>query len=76
MNVLENNVDMIVVGPEDPLVNGIYDEFNNDARTAHIPVISTSKQGAALEGSKDFAKGFMERHGIPTANIAHSTAQI
>ena len=65
--VLENNVDMIVVGPEDPLVNGIYDEFNNDARTAHIPVIGPSKQGAALEGSKDFAKGFMERHGIPTA---------
>lgn len=58
---------MVVVGPEDPLVKGIYDEFKNDARTANIPVIGPSKQGAVLEGSKDFAKGFMERHNIPTA---------
>lgn len=67
---LDNHIDMIVVGPEDPLVNGIYDNFKNDARTASIPVIGPSKQGAVLEGSKDFAKGFMERHNIPTAAYA------
>ncbi len=60
-------VDMVVVGPEDPLVKGIYDEFRADARTAAIPVIGPSKAGAVLEGSKDFAKGFMQRHNIPTA---------
>ena len=65
--VVENSIDMVVVGPEDPLVNGIYDEFNNDSRVANVPVIGPSKQGAMLEGSKDFAKGFMQRHGIPTA---------
>ncbi len=64
---LQNGIDMIVVGPEDPLVKGIYDEFKNDERTAGIPVIGPSKQGAVLEGSKDFAKSFMARHGIPTA---------
>lgn len=64
---VENGINMVVVGPEDPLVKGIYDEFKNDARTADIPVIGPSKQGAVLEGSKDFAKGFMERHNIPTA---------
>lgn len=64
---LENHVDMVVVGPEDPLVKGIYDEFKNDTLTAHIPVIGPSKSGALLEGSKDFAKGFMQRHHIPTA---------
>ena len=64
---VDNNVDMVVVGPEDPLVKGIYDEFKNDARTASIPVIGPSKQGAVLEGSKDFAKAFMLRHDIPTA---------
>ena len=63
----ENNVDMVVVGPEDPLVNGIYDAFKSDERTNSIPVIGPSKQGAVLEGSKDFAKAFMVRHGIPTA---------
>lgn len=62
-----NNVDMVVVGPEDPLVKGIYDDFRNDARTSSIAVIGPSKAGAVLEGSKDFAKGFMQRHGIPTA---------
>ena len=62
-----NGVDMVVVGPEDPLVKGIYDDFKNDQRTAGIPVIGPSKQGAQLEGSKDFAKGFMQRHNIPTA---------
>ena len=64
---VEKDINMVVVGPEDPLVKGIYDEFKNDARTANIPVIGPSKQGAVLEGSKDFAKGFMERHNIPTA---------
>ena len=64
---LENKVDMVVVGPEDPLVNGIYDAFKTDGRTNGIPVIGPSKQGAVLEGSKDFAKTFMARHNIPTA---------
>ncbi len=64
---VDNNIHMVVVGPEDPLVNGIYDEFGSDARTAHIPVIGPSKAGAQLEGSKDFAKEFMRRHQIPTA---------
>ncbi len=64
---LDNNVDMVVVGPEDPLVKGIYDDFKADARTKDIPVIGPSKQGAVLEGSKDFAKEFMQRHNIPTA---------
>ena len=63
----ENAIDMVVVGPEDPLVKGIYDAFKADARTANIPVIGPSKAGAQLEGSKDFAKGFMKRHHIPTA---------
>ncbi len=65
--VLDNAIDMVVVGPEDPLVKGIYDEFKSDARTVQIPVIGPSKAGAVLEGSKDFAKGFMQRHQIPTA---------
>lgn len=64
---LSHHVDMVVVGPEDPLVNGIYDAFRDDARTAAIPVIGPSKAGAMLEGSKDFAKAFMKRHHIPTA---------
>lgn len=64
---VEKNVNMVVVGPEDPLVKGIYDDFKNDERTAAIPVIGPSKAGAVLEGSKDFAKGFMQRHNIPTA---------
>ena len=65
--VLDNNVKMVVVGPEDPLVKGIYDDFKSDARTKAIPVIGPSKAGAVLEGSKDFAKSFMKRHNIPTA---------
>lgn len=65
--VLQNDIDMMVVGPEDPLVRGIYDEFKADERTARIPVIGPSKAGAVLEGSKDFAKRFMQRHNIPTA---------
>ena len=62
-----NKVDMVVVGPEDPLVKGIYDEFANDPLTCNVPVIGPSKAGAVLEGSKDFAKAFMQRHNIPTA---------
>ena len=65
--VLDKGVDMVVVGPEDPLVKGIYDYFKADAQLKNIPVIGPSKQGAVLEGSKDFAKGFMQRHNIPTA---------
>ena len=65
--VLANGIDMVVVGPEDPLVKGIYDYFKNDESLRAIPVIGPSKQGAVLEGSKDFAKGFMQRHNIPTA---------
>ncbi|MCI6617653.1 MAG: phosphoribosylamine--glycine ligase [Prevotella sp.] len=64
---VDEGIGMVVVGPEDPLVNGIYDAFKADTRTAGIPVIGPSRQGAVLEGSKDFAKGFMKRHGIPTA---------
>ena len=64
---VERKVDMVVVGPEDPLVKGIYDAFKDDVRTARIPVIGPSKAGAVLEGSKDFAKAFMKRHRIPTA---------
>ena len=65
--VLQEGIDMVVVGPEDPLVKGIYDYFKADPALKHVPVIGPSKQGAVLEGSKDFAKGFMQRHGIPTA---------
>ena len=65
--VLRNRIGMVVVGPEDPLVKGIYDFFQNDAELKDIPVIGPSKAGAVLEGSKDFAKGFMQRHSIPTA---------
>ena len=65
--VVKQQVDMVVVGPEDPWVKGIYDDFLSRSATAHIPVIGPSKAGAVLEGSKDFAKAFMQRHGIPTA---------
>lgn len=68
--VVKESVDMVVVGPEDPLVKGIYDFFKQDDRVKQIPVIGPSKAGAVLEGSKDFAKGFMKRHGIPTAAYA------
>ena len=72
---LDNDVQMVVVGPEDPLVNGIYDDFKHDARTTHIPVIGPSRKGATLEGSKDFAKAFMARHAIPTARYKTITTQ-
>lgn len=65
--VLANGITMVVVGPEDPLVKGIYDYFKADEALSSIPVIGPSREGAVLEGSKDFAKGFMQRHGIPTA---------
>ena len=65
--VLSHNVNMVVVGPEDPLVKGVYDFFKQDEQLKNIPVIGPSKAGAVLEGSKDFAKSFMQRHGIPTA---------
>lgn len=65
--VVEKGIQMVVVGPEDPLVKGIYDDLKADERTKNVPVIGPSKAGAVLEGSKDFAKAFMERHNIPTA---------
>lgn len=65
--VLEHDIDMVVVGPEDPLVKGIYDYFAARPRLSAVPVIGPSKAGAVLEGSKDFAKAFMQRHHIPTA---------
>ena len=74
MFALRNRIQMVVVGPEDPLVKGIYDYFKNDAELKDIPVIGPSKAGAVLEGSKDFAKGFMQRHNIPTARYRTFTA--
>ena len=71
--VLENNIDMVVVGPEEPLVLGIYDFFIADPDLYKIPVIGPSKYGAQLEGSKHFAKAFMNRHSIPTAKYATFT---
>lgn len=71
---IENNINMVVVGPEDPLVKGIYDYFANTPSISHIPVIGPSKEGAQLEGSKDFAKAFMMRHNIPTARYRSFTA--
>lgn len=65
--VAHHDIDMVVVGPEDPLVKGIYDAFRSDPAVSHVPVIGPSKAGAVLEGSKEFAKGFMQRHAIPTA---------
>ncbi len=73
--VLENGIDMVVVGPEDPLVKGIYDYFQNDEELKAIPVIGPSKAGAVLEGSKEFAKGFMQRYGIPTAGYRSFTGE-
>ena len=75
MFALRNRIQMVVVGPEDPLVNGISDYFKNDPELKDIPVIGPSKQGAVLEGSKDFAKGFMQRHGIPTAAYRTFTSE-
>lgn len=71
--VLDNDIDMVVVGPEDPLVQGVYDFFHDDEDICHVAVIGPSKKGALLEGSKDFAKDFMMRHGIPTAKYLSVT---
>lgn len=71
--VLENQINLVVVGPEDPLVEGIYDFFVNDASIKHVGVIGPSKAASQLEGSKDFGKKFMFRHGIPTAKYATFT---
>jgi len=73
--VLEHAVTMLVVGPEDPLVKGIYDFFKHDAELNAIPVIGPSAQGAQLEGSKSFAKAFMQRHAIPTAQYQSFTKE-
>jgi phosphoribosylamine---glycine ligase len=73
--VLQEKIDMLVVGPEDPLVNGIYDFFKNDSILKEIPVIGPSKNGAQLEGSKEFAKEFLFRHNIPTAAYASFTKE-
>ncbi|WP_264531806.1 phosphoribosylamine--glycine ligase [Flavobacterium sp. N502540] len=73
--VIQENVKMVVVGPEDPLVKGIYDYFKNDESLQHIPVIGPSKLGAQLEGSKEFAKEFLMKHNIPTAAYDSFTAE-
>ena len=65
--VLKENISLVVVGPEEPLVNGIHDFFVANEELASIPVIGPKKEGAILEGSKDFSKQFMARYGIPTA---------
>lgn len=65
--VLKNTIEFVVVGPEDPLVNGIVDFFENDKELSHIPIFGPSKEGAQLEGSKDFSKMFMKKHQVPTA---------
>ena len=72
---LKENIEMVVVGPEDPLVKGIYDYFQNRPELKHIAVIGPSANGAQLEGSKEFAKGFMMRHQIPTARYKSITAE-
>lgn len=73
--ICNQKIDMVVVGPEDPLVNGIYNALKNDARTKDTVVIGPSKEGAKLEGSKDFAKAFMKRHHIPTARYHTFTGE-
>lgn len=73
--ICTQQIDMVVVGPEDPLVNGIYDTLKNDPRTKDTVVIGPSKEGAKLEGSKDFAKAFMQRHHIPTARYHTFTGE-
>ncbi len=73
--VLKESVDLVVVGPEEPLVNGIHDFFLADAELMHIPVIGPKKEGAIMEGSKDFAKEFMVRHGIPTPGSRSFTTE-
>jgi phosphoribosylamine--glycine ligase len=73
--VLQNKIELVVVGPEDPLVKGIHDYFLGDSDIKHIPVIGPQKAAAQLEGSKEFAKEFMSRHNIPTAAFKSFTAE-
>lgn len=73
--VIQHNIELVLVGPEDPLVKGIVDFFAADAQIAHIPFVGPDKQGAQLEGSKDFSKQFMMRHNIPTAGYLSVNAQ-
>ena len=73
--VLQSEINLVVVGPEDPLVNGIYDFFQNDTELKHVPVIGPSKIGAQLEGSKEFAKEFLVKNNIPTAKYESFTAE-
>ncbi len=72
--VLTEGIGLVVVGPEDPLVRGIVDYFRADAQLCHVAIVGPTAEGAQLEGSKDFAKGFMQRHGIPTARHRTFTA--
>lgn len=73
--VIQNNIDLVVVGPEAPLVNGVHDYFLADIKLKNIPVIGPQKLGATLEGSKEFAKAFMSRHNIPTAQYGSFTPE-
>ncbi|MFJ1473425.1 phosphoribosylamine--glycine ligase [Capnocytophaga cynodegmi] len=73
--VLDKKIEMVVVGPEDPLVQGIYDFFKTDAQLQHVQVVGPSREGAKLEGSKEFAKQFMQRHNIPTAKYESFTKE-
>ena len=72
---ISNKVDLVLVGPEEPLVKGVYDFFKNNAATKHITVIGPSKAAAQLEGSKAFAKAFMKRHNVPTAAYGEFTVE-
>jgi phosphoribosylamine--glycine ligase len=74
-HILENTIEMLIVGPEAPLVAGVHDFFLNDDTLKHIPVIGPKKDGALLEGSKDFSKQFMEKHNIPTAKYKSFTKE-
>ncbi|MCF0191525.1 MAG: phosphoribosylamine--glycine ligase [Marinilabiliaceae bacterium] len=71
--IVEKNIDLVVVGPEDPLCKGLHDAISNDSRTASVPVVGPKAEGAQLEGSKEFAKAFMVRHNIPTAGYKSIT---
>ncbi|GJQ06876.1 phosphoribosylamine--glycine ligase [Capnocytophaga cynodegmi] len=73
--VLDKQIEMVVVGPEDPLVQGIYDFFKTDTQLQHVQVVGPSREGAKLEGSKEFAKQFMQRHNIPTAKYESFTKE-
>ncbi|MDO4782054.1 MAG: phosphoribosylamine--glycine ligase [Capnocytophaga felis] len=73
--VLDKHIEMVVVGPEDPLVEGVYDFFKKDAQLQHVQVMGPSREGAKLEGSKEFAKQFMQRHNIPTAKYESFTKE-